>query len=193
MNYFDQRAEKYLEKSDSFFWSYFRRKEKKQIEAQLSPAVGMKLLDLGCGAGYYSLYFKEKYNLDVLGVDNSAAMISVLSRNKIRCIQSEIETFLSDEKFNLILMAGVLEFVDKPENVFFNISTMLSHGGRCVLLVPRKNIAGAIYKYHHALVGCRVNLRSKGYYLNLANNHGLQVEQTTNATIMSQVLCFSKV
>ena len=57
--YFDERAKSYLEKSRRFPWAQVRKKELSVVEKVLSPKNESTLIDLGCGAGFYTISLRE--------------------------------------------------------------------------------------------------------------------------------------
>lgn len=151
----------------------------------------MSLLDLGSGAGFYSIFFKNKYRINVLGVDSSPAMVEQLKLNGIEYVLDSIENFVSSEKFDLVLAAGVMEFVDNPEKVFRNILASIAPNGRLVILVPRSGIGGRMYKIHHKLKKCPVQIRSAETYKRIASHLGFNFSKIFYPTPISCAICFT--
>jgi SAM-dependent methyltransferase len=192
INYFDKNARDYLKKSESYIWSFLRLKEKTIIEKLLSPKSDSRLLDLGSGPGFYSLYFKNKYKIDVMAVDSSPAMIEELSSHGIKSICCSVEKFEIEEKFDLILAAGVFEFIDEPEIAFNRIFECLRPHGKFVLLVPSSGFWGLVYKLYHVLQGCPVKIRKIEVYQKMALAKGLTSSKVFYPTLISRVVCFSR-
>ncbi|MFA6238495.1 MAG: class I SAM-dependent methyltransferase [Bacteriovorax sp.] len=191
--YFDARADHYLEKSDSGLWRIFRLKERDSIARLLNAKAQSSLLDLGSGAGYYSIYFKEHYMLDVFAIDTSAKMVNELKKRGVPCQQASVETMDLFKVFDNALAAGVLEFVDRPEVFFKLIGPMIRPGGRLVLLVPAAGLFGLGYKLLHGIGGCPANIRSSHEYENLAAMFGFKKIGTEKPTLISRALCFEKI
>ena len=84
----------------------------KYIEKYLKP--GMKILDIGAGAGEYSFYFAEKgYEVSALELaDNNISSFKrkIRPEHKIDLIQGNAIdlSHYSDESFNIVLMFGPL-------------------------------------------------------------------------------------
>ena len=78
-----------------------------------------KILDVGCGTGYFAEKFLSKY--DVTGIDISKTLIKNLknyARNKkikINLICKDIEKYNFTKKYDIIIMMGILHFIPKSK------------------------------------------------------------------------------
>ena len=79
---------------------------------------GMKILDIGCGAGTLSLYLANK-NYDVLGIDISKGAIqsaqssaSILNFKKARFKVMNFPEEYPKEKFDFIVLTEVIEHIE---------------------------------------------------------------------------------
>ena len=113
------------------------------IMNQLSPPPG-KLLDIGCGAGWSSIFFAKR-GYDVHGVDISEDMISIAEENKIKSNLSNIEFSVCDyEKINFNLEFDIVVFFDSLHHSEDEVLALrsaykaLKNGGICVLSEPGK-------------------------------------------------------
>jgi tRNA (cmo5U34)-methyltransferase len=100
-----------------------------------------RLLDIGCGAGNYTLKMLQRLpNLDVTLIDLSRPMldrarqrVSAISRGNIDSLQSDIRALdLGEEKFDIILAAAVLHHLrtdSEWHSVFTKIHRALTPGG----------------------------------------------------------------
>src|SRR3989338_284009 len=68
----------------------FAENEKKGFEEFLSNLPGLRILDLGCGTGIQSLYFKQK-GFEVTCVDFSSKMVALCKSKDLNAIQVNIE------------------------------------------------------------------------------------------------------
>jgi HAD superfamily hydrolase (TIGR01509 family) len=104
---------------------------------EVVPAAG-SLLDLGCGEGALAAALADHFR-HVTAVDASALYIE---RARARlpegacCTVSLIEEFHTVERFDCILMSGILEHALDPVGLLFRASGWLSAGGLLVVLVP---------------------------------------------------------
>jgi SAM-dependent methyltransferase len=191
-SYFDDRAANYQDKSNRGIWGYFRKKERGAIVRLLEPKAHSSLLDLGSGAGYYSLYFKEKHQVEVVAIDSSSAMIEQLKKRGISCYQLSIEDLNFLPSFDNALAAGVLEFIESPEKFFNSISSRVKPGGRLVILIPSQGFIGWAYRIIHAINGCPSFIRRSSEYEKLAALYGFKVIGFEGPTIISKAICFEK-
>jgi ubiquinone/menaquinone biosynthesis C-methylase UbiE len=190
-SYFESRAPAYQKRSEAGVWRRLRTREYKTVAKALSPQPHQRLIDLGCGAGFYAVRLKKDFQLKVVAVDSSAAMLQYFAGHEINTVHSKIETLQTSEKFDLAVMAGVLEFVEHPEAVLKKCAELLSPGGRLVILIPPSGWLGRLYRTAHEFQGCSTYLRNERFYRRLAQNHGLIFESHRLATPISQVLSFT--
>jgi 2-polyprenyl-3-methyl-5-hydroxy-6-metoxy-1,4-benzoquinol methylase len=195
MNYFDRAAEAYLQKSKSFPWSFLRKKEFTAVIKALQPAENLQLLDLGSGAGYYSLPLQQQFHMRVTAVDQSKQMLDKLSSHGIKTFCLSLETknslqFLKNEKFDRILVAGVLEFIGEPFEILKDCRELAKDDGRLVLLVPTQGIWPSIYFFFHRLNKNRIFPRTIEDYKRLAADAGWILKSEEICTPISCVLSF---
>ena len=100
-----------------------------------------KILDIGCGAGNYTIKTLQKIsNLDCTLLDLSLPMleqakkrISVLTRGKVRTIQGDIRSVdITSGTYDIVISAGVLHHLreyDEWRIVFEKIYNSLVAGG----------------------------------------------------------------
>jgi tRNA (cmo5U34)-methyltransferase len=110
------------------------------IAAKVSPHA-RRLLDIGCGAGNYSLKMLEKIpGLDVTLLDLSRPMldraqqrVSAATKGKVRTVQEDIRDIeLGAGSFDIILASAVLHHLrtdDEWKKVFSKLHRALSPGG----------------------------------------------------------------
>jgi len=117
-----------------------------EVNPGLIRKVGsnLKILDVGCGYGCLGEAMIQKGNV-VFGVDISSVAIekakthlhfaTVADLTKPETIPAEIK----QEKFDLIVLADILEHVYDPMSILLNIKPFLKEDGKLLLSVP--NIA----------------------------------------------------
>lgn len=109
--------------------------------AQLSD--GMKILELGCGWGSFSLWAAERYpNATIVSVSNSALQREYIEKKAVklglgnlRVITADINVFSIDETFDRIVTIEMLEHVRNHANVFEKVSNWLKPDGRLFIHV----------------------------------------------------------
>jgi 2-polyprenyl-3-methyl-5-hydroxy-6-metoxy-1,4-benzoquinol methylase len=111
------------------------------------PFVGAgKMLDFGCGSGWYAQRMREQ-GWDVTGMDFSEhAAREVTRRYGIPVhVGSLPHPAVAPESFDLITMGCVLEHVHRPHDVIAGAAAALRPGGRLVIVVP--NLASWGFRY----------------------------------------------
>ena len=116
-----------------------------------------KMLEVGCGAGFSAEYLKGKFN-QYLGIDYSKNLISYAiknnSQNKVYFECKNINEFVTETKFDVILMIGVLHHIPQPENVIKLLSKLLSPEGIIVINEPQSGnpLIGLLRKIRKKLI-----------------------------------------
>lgn len=183
-DYFDRRASDYLERSARGGWRWFRVRERAALLEMLRPEPGLRLLDVGCGAGFYSIPLQRDFGLSVTGIEAAPRMAAEAARRgvSVRQLNAENMSALPPASFDRVLAAGVLEFVARPGAVLTGCARILRRGGRMAVLVPRAGVAGRIYRLGHR---CPVWIRKPEEYLALAHEAGFKVGATRTCTPIS--------
>jgi len=101
------------------------------------------LLELGLGHGYTTDILSRRFERHVV-LEGSPAVIGNF-RDKYPDCRAEIvetcfENFVTDERFDLIVMGFILEHVDSPLLVLSRFRDFLAPGGRMFLAVPNAEV-----------------------------------------------------
>lgn len=112
-------------------------KFKQLLSEKVKP--NLMVLDLGCGVGNYTKYLAPICK-EIWAVDNSEESIKIA---KIECkpfdrvyfICEDISEFIFPEKFDIILISGVLHYLndDKFKETIHNISKLINKNGHIYL------------------------------------------------------------
>jgi len=149
-NYFDSIAKefsaKYLLKE-----SFIERKNifLRECKSILNGIVkeNVKCLDLGCGPGVLSIELSRN-GCEVVGIDQSTEMIGIANRLKAEnsCLQENHCMFICDdaynylcrekEKYDVIVISSVLEYMKYPENIIDKVSCIINENGFVLVSVP---------------------------------------------------------
>jgi ubiquinone/menaquinone biosynthesis C-methylase UbiE len=102
---------------------------------------GMKILDVGCGTGAISKDIANKVGKEgkVIGIDNTESFIlsgkdSYKSVTNLELIHVDLFDFNTDEKFDLIVSARVLQWLKNPKEAIIKMKSMLKPGGMISIL-----------------------------------------------------------
>jgi trans-aconitate methyltransferase len=172
--YFDHRAAVYRTATGHGLWGWQRRREAQAVLTQAGRLAGRAALDLGCGAGFYAELLAAHGARPVVAVDHSAPMLSQITDPRIERITSDVATVTLPHRFDVIVVAGVLEFVDDASAVLGNARRHLADGGIIIVLLPPDNVAGRLYRQFHHSHGVEISLFGQTCLDDLAANAGLK-------------------
>ena len=110
------------------------------LHAMLPELAGKRVLDLGCGYGWFCRAARDLGAADVVGIDLSAKMLAraaELTRDEaIRYRQGDLDGLaLSDEPFDLIYSSLALHYLPEVAPLFAEIHRALVAGGSLVFSV----------------------------------------------------------
>ena len=105
----------------------------------------LRVLDLGCGTGLVAKPFFDEpgSSHEVTGVDVTPAMTESArslpySRVLTATAQDALANELAGERFDVVLVCGMMEFVDDPPPFLRQVAAALADGGLLGLAVPHK-------------------------------------------------------
>ncbi|HEX8679719.1 MAG TPA: class I SAM-dependent methyltransferase [Chthoniobacterales bacterium] len=153
-------AAPFAEADDSLFdrlaWVYVFFREKifrddtermiNQLWPDGAPPAGTRMIELGCGPGFYSCGFAARFpQISVLGVDRAARQLECAHRKarKLRLQNCRFESddvldlSHSDGSFNLLLAARLFTVLPDQHRAVAEMHRVLRSGGRCIVAEPR--------------------------------------------------------
>lgn len=173
--YFESVSNAYDDKVSSGILSLPRRLERQAVLDFCDfPTSGPRVLDVGCGAGFYSLRAKA-LGKHVTAVDSSPGMVKSVEAKVDKAFVTDLENQPFTEKYDVVICAGVLDFVLDPKKAFINLANAVEVGGRLVILGPRKGLGGLFYRIEKLCFGFRVNLFTLKWYEEVASQCGLRL------------------
>tara|TARA_B110000503_G_scaffold65638_1_gene103085 strand:+ start:577 stop:1152 length:576 start_codon:yes stop_codon:yes gene_type:complete len=116
------------------FIAYLRNKEL----LKNSRIKGKKIIDFGCGSNFQDMEKRYKDAQQVILIDRWGKNFSkknvtfINYKDKLTNIDHE----LKEEKFDIIILAAVIEHLDKPENVIMHMKKFLNNDGYFLLTAP---------------------------------------------------------
>ena len=143
----------------------------------------IKVLDAGCGTGVYSLDILNKYKqAKVTAFDLNEKLVKHLKEKVLKNkLEDRVRLFTADiqgplleienEKFNLIITAGVLEYV-KQDEVVKNLSSFLISGGYFMNSSVRDTVWG---RFVCKLYACKPY--SKSQNISVFEQNGFSIEK----------------
>ncbi len=90
-----------------------------------------KILDVGCGTGYFAEKFLSKY--DVTGVDISEEMIKYAQTRMKEAVQADAQNMpFPDNTFDIVIARSLLHHLPDPKQGVKEIKRVLKRGGKVI-------------------------------------------------------------
>jgi 2-polyprenyl-3-methyl-5-hydroxy-6-metoxy-1,4-benzoquinol methylase len=107
----------------------------------LIPRSAKKILDVGCSVGTLGKQIKQKYNVEVVGLEVNKEMALIAKNNVDKVIIADVEElnfnhYFPAGYFDCIIFADILEHLKDPWSVLTNINDMLSEEGIVIASIP---------------------------------------------------------
>jgi len=138
---FDELALTYNNKSR--YKRFFYKTRFNKVVKALAFEKGEKILDLGCGSGYYVKYLVDKgaeaYGIDLSGEYIKQAKSYVSSDRANFKIASAINVPFRNEYFDKVLMTEVIEHVPNNKKALKEVRRVLKTGGSAVITTINRN------------------------------------------------------
>jgi ubiquinone/menaquinone biosynthesis C-methylase UbiE len=117
------------------------RRRRELARAALAAAPGERILDVGCGPGFYCAELLAEVGESgwVTGVDSSAAMLSLAARrcaghDNVELLEGEAGALpVPEESFDAALSVQVIEYVADLESALADLRRVLRPGGRVLI------------------------------------------------------------
>jgi len=98
------------------------------------------LIDIGCGAGWYFQYFRERKHISrLVGLDSAKEPLSICKqRNPFvdTVLASAEKLVFNDEEFDIVLSMGLIEHFEDPKPILGEMVRILKKGGLLILETP---------------------------------------------------------
>jgi ubiquinone/menaquinone biosynthesis C-methylase UbiE len=186
-SYFDRMAPEYGNASTKFPWSWIRNSEARSVFNMLNSVRGKDVLELGCGAGFYSEKLLSAGANHVWAVDVSQEMLDQILNPRVKKICSDAALVRLDKRFPLAISMGLFEFVKDSAAVLNNMARHIEKDGSILVLHPTASGIGSLYRLFHRLNGLEINIFSKGELEDLADEAGLCIVATDRCGLFSTV------
>lgn len=135
-----------------------RDQEQNALMGMLGSVTGRDVLELGCGAGFYTRQLLTAGVSHIWAVDLSEKMLRELPQQGVTQIQGDAAAVDAGRTFDLIVSAGMLEFVPDPLAVLRNAARHAEPGAIFAILHPTRGLMGQAYRQFHRRNGLEIRL-----------------------------------
>ena len=137
--------------------------------------------------GYYARRFVAAGACPVVAVDASPSMLAAIGDPAVTPVAGDAATVAVEQRFDIVVAAGLMEFVADPGAVLANARRHLKPDGRLVVLVPPENAAGRLYRRFHRRHGFTVRLYPGDVIAALGAANGLRLTNSRRVFPYSDV------
>ena len=188
--HFESLKKPYSSQSN-WLWKHLRNKEK-QLFIQLAKKLDKSFcLDLGAGACEYSRILLEMGAKKAVCVDFSFNIMSSFQDSRIEKVISDVETFNTSNKYDLILCLGVLEFLDQPKKLLLKLKNCLKPKGKIIILLPLSFMGALTYSFFYFLKGISISPLTLKRMNQFLTKNNFQLEKTEPASLFSGFSIYS--
>lgn len=175
----------------NWLWRFFRNREKQMFYNFVRDLDKQSCLDLGAGSCEYSKMLLRMGTKHAVCVDFSPSLMSEVHDSGIEKIVSDVETFETNKKYDLILCLGILEFLDHPENLIIRLKDFLKPKGKIIILLPLSKIESLVYAFIYLLKGISIHSLTLKKMNRFLTQKGFLLEKTATKGIFSGFSIYS--
>jgi 2-polyprenyl-3-methyl-5-hydroxy-6-metoxy-1,4-benzoquinol methylase len=193
VRYFQSSSQTYHRQAERGSLRHLRARERQAVFdlARFDQCSG-RMIDVGCGMGVYALAAKA-VGLSVTAIDVSPWAIDNVRGKVDVALVGDVECLDVAGEYEIVVCAGVLDYVSDPALGVRNLCRLVSAAGRLIILVPRVGIGGSL----HALIakfssGLRVNLFDHVWLAREARRWGLELIRTRRPLPHNLVALFQR-
>jgi len=139
------------------------------LDHQNRKMAGQRLLDIGCGDGYF-ISLCQNLGIDSYGYDISPAVVDYAKRKGLKVFAALNKI---TDKFDIITMFDVLEHMENPRCELEDLAKLLKDNGLIFIETPRKCLAD-FYLSILEVLGVARNNRISAEHLQLFTDNSLQ-------------------
>lgn len=115
----------------------------------LNEKENIRLLEIGCGTGFFLSKFQNRTNLELIGIDLSPEMLAIAKKklhNSVELIETDLFDYQPKEEYDVILLSYVFTLeLESTIPMIHKIKGLLKEGGTLYVLDFHK-YGNSLYK-----------------------------------------------
>ena len=179
--YFNTVAGGYQDQSGKSAWAIVRRREATALMGLVGDVTGREILELGCGAGFYTRLLLAAGARNIVAVDLTQGMLDALPKERIEPVLADATRLDLGRRFALLVSAGMLEFVPEPLAALRSAARHADPGATLAILYPTRSLLGSAYRMFHRRHGFTVTLFDEALLTRLAADSGWTLDRIVPA------------
>ena len=193
IRHYEERARHYDRTISRGFLRRLRVRERQAVLhlAALDDPSKRTVIDMGCGGGFYSRAAKRAGKW-VHAVDAAHGMVESVRADVDVAEVADLETFVPERTYDVVICCGVLDFVARPAEAFDNLCQLRAPGGRLVVLLPRAGAGSLLYRMEKRLYGLDVNIYHRDWLVQRARWRGLELTGCRQPLPFNMALLFEE-
>ena len=185
--YFDRVAAGYHQASSNPIWGRVRLREQRALLHMVGDIKGTDVLELGCGAGFYTRLLLAEGARHVVACDFSERMLAELPKDGVTPLHGDAAVVDPGRRFHHLVSAGMLEFVPDAGAVLKNAARFAEPGASLVILYPIRSLLGGLYQRFHRRNGMDIRLFDRADLARMAEAAGWRITAMAGAGPYSAV------
>ena len=138
-------------------------------------------IELGCGSGFYTNFIRKITKNKFYVIDISKKMLDQIKDNSIIKINKKLENCKITCKFDLVVMAGVIEFMIKYEKLFAKINLITKKNTVLLILLPKHNFFNYFYYLYYFVKNIKIKLHIVNDLINYLKLYNFHVKYKKNS------------
>lgn len=189
--YFNTVAENYAKRNNFFPLRIIKNHEYNILTKFINKKKFSNSIELGCGSGFYTKFIKKITENKFYVTDISKKMLDQIKDNSIIKINNKLENCKITCRFDLVVIAGVLEFMINYEKLFRKINLITKKKTILLILLPKKNLFNYFYYLYYFVKNIKIKLHADNDLINYLKLYNFYLKNKKNS-LFSVIYLFEK-
>lgn len=145
------------------YWAYEEKVRQRAVFELLRPALGERILEVGCGAGRDMILFSSK-GARYVGLDCDYEIVGVAKKKLVKeegigtlTVADATKLPFKDRSFDKVSCSEVLEHIPEYTKTLKEINRVLKPDGKAAFTVPNRHSLKGIIKGYHSFINRVLN------------------------------------